>query len=102
MENKIIDLNSLSRYNENIKKYIDDKANTLYFEGTTYDWNNLTSTEQNSFLVSLVEPVVEVDENAENALQAILQDETSTETVSDISADDAEVILTRIIEGGNE
>lgn len=102
MENKIIDLNSLSRYNENIKKYIDDKTNTLYFEGTTYDWNNLTSTEQNSFLVSLVEPVVEVDETAENALQAILQDETSTETVSDISADDAEVILTRIIEGGNE
>ena len=102
MENKIIDLNSLSRYNDNIKKYIDDKTNTLYFEGTTYDWNNLTSTEQNSFLVSLVEPVVEVNETAENALQAILQDETSTETVSDISEGEAEAILTRIIEGGNE
>ena len=102
MENKIIDLNSLSRYNDNIKKYIDNKTNTLYFEGTTYDWNNLTSTEQNSFLVSLVEPVVEVDETAENALQAILQDETSTETVSDISEGEAEAILTRIIEGGNE
>lgn len=102
MENKIIDLNSLSRYNDNIKKYIDDKTNTLYFEGTTYDWNNLTSTEQNSFLVSLVEPVVEVDETAKNALQAILQDETSTETVSDISEGEAEAILTRIIEGGNK
>ena len=102
MENKIIDLNSLSRYNDNIKKYIDNKTNTLYFEGTTYDWNNLTLTEQNSFLVSLVEPVVEVDETAENALQTILQDETSTETVSDISEGEAEAILTRIIEGGNE
>lgn len=82
------------------KKYVDDKTNTLCFEGTSDEWNALTATEQDSFLVSLVEPMAETTEDIEETLQAIFLDETPTETEDDLAEDEANIQLDRIIEGG--
>lgn len=73
---------------------------TLYFEGDSNQWNALTAEEQDGFLISLVEPVAETTEDIEETLQAIFLDETPTETEDDLTEDEANIQLDRIIEGG--
>lgn len=83
----------------NITNYVDDKTNALYFEGTSNEWKNLTPAQQDSFLVSIVEPMAETGAHDEEILQAIFLDETSTETEADLTEDEANIQLDRIIGG---
>ena len=83
----------------NITNYVDDKTNALYFEGTSNEWKVLTPAEQDSFLVSIVEPMAEIESKAEETFQAIFLDEIPTETEVDLTEDEANIQLDRIISG---
>lgn len=83
-----------------VETKLKDSLDSLYFEGNSNEWNALTASEQDGFLISIIEPIAETDEPVEEILQGIFKDETPTETEDDLTEDEANIQLDRIIKGG--
>ena len=89
-----------TRFRVATHEHVTKTARNLYFDGNANEWNALTASEQDNFLIAIVEPMADVQEDVTETLQVILQDGDLEEIEVDMTEDDADTQLDRIIEGG--
>ena len=85
-----------------IKQYIDEKSavhDTMFLRCNTEQYATMSEEERNSYLIAIVEEMADLDNTDLYNLTNILNNDTSTEMVMDISENEAIAITDEIIGG---
>lgn len=88
-------------YNPAHKKYVDDKAKSLVFEGRQDAYEALTQEERESYFIAIVDAFVELNETEMEQFDSILGGEGMEDTIIDMTQPEVEEQLDEVI-GGEE